>query len=55
MKTPRMSIHTRRTELAGILIAIAGPENPVYAITTPATVVGTPPTIASPPTHFGYV
>jgi hypothetical protein len=34
------------------LIAIAGPENPVYAITTPATVVGTPPTIASPPTHL---
>jgi hypothetical protein len=38
-----MSIHTSRRGLAGILIAIASPENPVYAITSPATMVGTPP------------
>src|SRR5260370_4132764 len=50
MKTPRMSIHTRRTELAGMFIAIAGPEKPVYAITPPATLVGMPPTITRPPT-----
>jgi hypothetical protein len=36
MNTPRLSIHTSRTKLAGILIAIASPEKPVYAITTPA-------------------
>jgi hypothetical protein len=42
MITPRVSIHTRRMEPAAILIAIASLENPVYAITTPATVVGTP-------------
>jgi hypothetical protein len=41
-------------ELAGILIAIAGPENPLYAIMPPAIVVATPPAMASPPIHFGY-
>jgi hypothetical protein len=35
MSTPRESIHTRRIKLAGILIAIASPENPVSAIVTP--------------------
>jgi len=29
MNTPTVSIHTSRRELAGILIAIASPENPV--------------------------
>jgi hypothetical protein len=42
-------------ELAGIVIAIANSENPVYAITIPATVAGTPATRANPPNHFGYV
>ena len=42
-------------ELAGMLIAIESPENPVYAIARPPTVVSTPPTMASPPIHLGYV
>src|SRR5712671_4897188 len=55
MHAPRMSIHARRRAFAGILIAIASPENPVWAITTPAIIVGTPPIMASPPSHFGCV
>lgn len=42
-------------ELAGMLIAIAIPENPVYAITKPPTIVDTPAAMASQPIHFGYV
>ena len=45
--TPKAIIQRRIKELAGMLIAIARPEKPVCAITTPATAVGTPPTMAS--------
>ena len=54
MNPPRASIHNTKRRFAGILIVIASPENPVYAITTPAAIVGTPPAMARHANHFGY-
>ena len=51
MRTPRVSIQTRRMALAGILIAIESPEKPEHAITTPDTIpdtiMGMPDAMAS--------
>ncbi len=55
MNPARASIHNSSRRFAGILIAIASPEKPVYAIATPATIVGTPPAMATPANHLGYV
>ena len=54
MSPERASIQNNKRAFAGILIAIASPENPVYAITTPPTIVGTLPAMASTANHFGY-
>jgi hypothetical protein len=53
MRTPRVSIHTRRTALAGIVIAIESPEKPEYAITTPETIIEMPDAMASAANHIG--
>jgi len=53
IKTPMMMIHTSTTELAGMLMFIASPEKPVYAVMIPASETATPAITASQPNHLG--